>query len=209
MTDKFIKQSVRQAGGRGSSVVVKQLAEIGEGVYADVVSIGGAEGDINLNGDVIVDTLGALDDSKELDPDAGSATLPALARGQLSDLNDIVTATQQVASTVSNIAKQWSVQTAVCYNGTVMNPAHEETLQAIGLQMADVVTATERLANVVSSIAKSDSLQVGVFYSGSVINPSREETLQDISDGIGRSDDSAGDPTVIGLLKQIMANTSG
>ncbi len=209
MTDKFVKSSVREASVAGRGQVLKLLKDLGEGIYVDAVTVVGLDTPVELTGDVVVDTLGALDDSKELDPDAGSATLPALARGQLSDLNDIVTATQAVASTVSNIAKAWSVQVAVCANGTVMNPAHEETLQAVGLQLADIVTATQAVASTVSNIAKSDSLQVGVFYSGSVINPSREETLQEIRDGIGRSDDSAGDPTVIGLLKQIMDNTSG
>ena len=41
---------------------------------------------INLTGAVSVDTLGALNDAKVTNPDAASATLPSLARGQLSEL---------------------------------------------------------------------------------------------------------------------------
>jgi len=45
-----------------------------------------ADGDVVLSGDVIVDTLGALDDAAESDPDAASATIPALLRGILAEL---------------------------------------------------------------------------------------------------------------------------
>jgi hypothetical protein len=41
---------------------------------------------VNLTGDVVVDTLGALDNSKVTDPDAASATIPALLRGILEEL---------------------------------------------------------------------------------------------------------------------------
>lgn len=43
-------------------------------------------GTIELTGDVIVDTLGALDDAAETDPDAASATIPSLLRGILAEL---------------------------------------------------------------------------------------------------------------------------
>ena len=48
------------------------------------VNVVGTEGDINLTGDVIVDTFGTLADAAETDPDAASATIPALLRGILS-----------------------------------------------------------------------------------------------------------------------------
>lgn len=54
------------------------------------VAVVEADGDINLTGDVIVDTLGALDDSAEMDPDAASATIPALLRGILSQNEAII-----------------------------------------------------------------------------------------------------------------------
>lgn len=38
---------------------------------------------VELTGDVMVDTFGALDDAAEADPDAASATIPALLRGSL------------------------------------------------------------------------------------------------------------------------------
>ena len=50
------------------------------------VTVVGAEGDLNLTGDVIVDTLGGLDDAAVTDPDAASATVPALLRGILAEL---------------------------------------------------------------------------------------------------------------------------
>lgn len=38
---------------------------------------------VELTGDVVLDTFGALDNAKEVDPDAASATIPALLRGIL------------------------------------------------------------------------------------------------------------------------------
>jgi hypothetical protein len=39
---------------------------------------------VQLTGDVVVDTLGALDNARETNPDAASATIPALLRGLLA-----------------------------------------------------------------------------------------------------------------------------
>ncbi len=54
------------------------------------VKVVGTDSDITLTGDVVVDTLGALDDAKVVDPDAASATLPALLRGVLKQEVDIL-----------------------------------------------------------------------------------------------------------------------
>lgn len=209
MADITVKTPVRQAAVAPRGFVLEKLVEIDTDVYARGVAIVGADTPIDLTGDVVVDTLGALDDSAETDPDSASATIPALMRGSLAQLLASVTALQSLAGVVSSIAKANSLQVGVFHGGGVVNPAHEETLQTVSTQLADAVTALQSLAGVVSSIAKSNSLQVGVFHGGGVVNPAHEETLQDIRDAIGRGDDSAGDPTVIGQLKQIAANTAG
>ena len=49
-----------------------------------VVDIEG--GTLEITGDLMVDTFGALDDAKVVDPDAASATIPALLRGILEEL---------------------------------------------------------------------------------------------------------------------------
>lgn len=61
--------------------------DLGGGAYAEVVSIGGLDGDITLTGDIVVDTLGALNNAKETNPDAASATIPSLLRGMLAALS--------------------------------------------------------------------------------------------------------------------------
>lgn len=64
------------------------------------VKIVGADTTLSLTGNVVVDTFGALNDAKVTDPDAASATIPALLRGILAELqahtallNDIKTNT--------------------------------------------------------------------------------------------------------------------
>lgn len=64
------------------------------------VSVVETEGDINLTGDVIVDTFGTLADAAETDPEAASATIPALLRGVLEQQAEmIVLLTTIVANT--------------------------------------------------------------------------------------------------------------
>jgi hypothetical protein len=58
----------------------------GDDTYAPAVQIVGANEPIQLTGNVVVDTFGALDDTKVVDPDAASATIPALLRGILEEL---------------------------------------------------------------------------------------------------------------------------
>ncbi len=146
MTDKIIKETIKEFSGRGSSVVKKRLQEIDTGVYANVVAVGGVEGDITLTGDLVVDTLGTLGDSSETDSDAVSATIPALLRGQLAHISDILTASETLAGTV--------------FKGTL-----------------------------------------------TVNDNNATSALSDLLTAIGNASDSAGDPTVIGLLKQIAENT--
>src|SRR5438105_8368871 len=59
--------------------------DIGGGNFAKVVAFAAAD-PVQLTGDVVVDTLGALGDAAVTDPAAGSATIPALLRGLISAL---------------------------------------------------------------------------------------------------------------------------
>jgi len=77
---------------------VKRLVDQGDGTHAEAVTIVGVDGDINLTGDVVVDTLGALNDAKVTDPDAASATIPALLRGILAELKAHTTLLTTIAS---------------------------------------------------------------------------------------------------------------
>ena len=62
------------------------------------VTIVNAETPVELTGDVVLDTFGALDDASETDPDAASATIPSLLRGILETLVLINTALTAVNS---------------------------------------------------------------------------------------------------------------
>lgn len=191
MADAKVQTPVRLQGTRATSYLLETYVDQGDGTHARGITIVGLDTPVELTGDVMVDTLGDLDDAKELDPDAASATLPALTRGVLAN-------TATLASTVSNYAKQYSMHVAPCWGGTIIHAAEEDTQQ-------DVRTAVQTIAGAVSSIAKNPSLQVGVFYGGGIINPAREGTLQDLLTAVGNASDSAGDPTVIGLLKEAVA----
>lgn len=70
--------------GVGSGLL-KKLKDLGDGYHAEVVSFD-ADGNVTLTGDVVVDALGALNDAKVTNPDAASATIPALLRGILAEL---------------------------------------------------------------------------------------------------------------------------
>jgi hypothetical protein len=53
------------------------------------VEVSNVTSPVELTGDIMVDTFGALDDAKVTDPDAASATIPALLRGNLTKLNEL------------------------------------------------------------------------------------------------------------------------
>lgn len=69
--------------GRGARTRFKDM---GDGTYAPVVAFT-ADSPVELTGDVVVDTFGALNDAAETDPDAASATMPSLLRGILQALS--------------------------------------------------------------------------------------------------------------------------
>lgn len=72
--------------------VNKKLLDLGDGHHAEVVALGGFEGDVTIEGNAVVDTsalealVGGLDDAAEGDPGAESATMLALLRGILAEM---------------------------------------------------------------------------------------------------------------------------
>ncbi len=54
----------------------------GDGTFSEVIGFPD-DAAITLTGDIVVDTLGALNDAKETNPSAPSATIPSLLRGLL------------------------------------------------------------------------------------------------------------------------------
>lgn len=70
----------------------------GSDAAAVPVSVVGANGDIVLSGDIIVDTFGALDDGPETDPDAASATIPSLLRGIIAQNETIISLLTNIES---------------------------------------------------------------------------------------------------------------
>lgn len=84
MADKTVETRAREAETAGRGSVLTKMVDIGDDVYAPGVTIVGLDTPVELTGSVSVDTWGALDDAKETDPDAASATIPALVRGLLN-----------------------------------------------------------------------------------------------------------------------------
>jgi hypothetical protein len=64
----------------------KLLRDMSDGSWAEVVALGSDSSPITLSGNVVVDTLGALNNARVADPDAASATIPALLRGLLDSV---------------------------------------------------------------------------------------------------------------------------
>jgi hypothetical protein len=78
-------RDVATANGVGTGKRIMRLyKDLGSEVFAPAVAIAGLDGDVTLTGDVVVDTLGALNNAKVVNPDAASATIPALLRGALA-----------------------------------------------------------------------------------------------------------------------------
>ena len=96
----------RPLDGEGAALL--SYKDRGDGTYAPIVALGGLDTTVTLTGDVVVDTLGALNNAKVVDPDAASATIPALLRGLLAELVTLnaamVTANAALATIVTNTA---------------------------------------------------------------------------------------------------------
>lgn len=90
MTDFTAKEPVRRATSAPSGFVLEKFVDIGGGAHARGVAVVGVDTDVTLTGDVVVDTLGALGDSAVTNPAAVSATIPALLRGELTELLALV-----------------------------------------------------------------------------------------------------------------------
>lgn len=87
-----VKKNEIQAG-----TLPRLYKDNGDGTFAEKVAVT-ADDPIQLTGDVMVDTLGALNDAKVTNPDAASATIPALLRGILKALNDQTVLLQTIAT---------------------------------------------------------------------------------------------------------------
>lgn len=70
----------------------EKFVDQGDGTHARGVAIVGLEGDVNIAGDAVVDTtalealVGPVNATAVTDPDAASATMLALLRGILTEL---------------------------------------------------------------------------------------------------------------------------
>ena len=84
--------------------VLHAFKDLGDGTHAPGVAIMGLDGDVTLTGNLMADTLGALDNAKVVNPDAASATIPALLRGILKQQVDILTAVQALQAAVGAAA---------------------------------------------------------------------------------------------------------
>lgn len=134
---------------------------------------------ITLTGDVVVDTFGALDDAKVTNPDAASATIPALARGQLAELVAILAKLSDDPSTETTLATLATETTL----GTI---ATEATLGTVATEVTLAGVALESGGNLDDILSN----------------------LQDLNTAIGVAADAAGASTIIGQLKQIAINTT-
>jgi hypothetical protein len=63
--------------------VTKKFRDMGDGTFAEVMSLGASGASVTLTGSVVLDTFGTLSDAEVTDPAAASATIPALLRGIL------------------------------------------------------------------------------------------------------------------------------
>lgn len=84
--------------------VLRKLVDQNDGTYAEGVTIVGLATPVEITGDANIDTtalealVGALDDSAETDPDAASATMLALLRGILTELQSQTALLTTIAS---------------------------------------------------------------------------------------------------------------
>lgn len=110
-----------------------------DGKLALDVAIASSDAEINLTGDVVVDTLGALDDAAVVDPDSGSATIPALLRGILTQDVAILAKIIAAPATAANQA------TLIAAIGAAEDAANDPTviglLKQIIVKLGDVETA--------------------------------------------------------------------
>jgi hypothetical protein len=90
MADFTGKNPVRRATVAPSGFYLQKFVDIGGGAHAPGVAIVGADTTVTLTGDVVLDTFGALDDAAVVNPAAASATIPALMRGELTELLALV-----------------------------------------------------------------------------------------------------------------------
>ena len=74
----------------------RRYVDFNDGTFGEKIAVSTTD-PIQLNGDLIADTFGNLNDTKVTNPDAASATIPALLRGILKALNDQTVLLQTIA----------------------------------------------------------------------------------------------------------------
>ena len=176
----------------------KLLRDLGGGNYAQVVALA-LDAPVTLTGNVVLDTFGALNDAKETDPDAASATIPALLRGQLAETELFA---QKLADAISTISPTAAIKVVMLDDNGV---------HVIGGAGDSPETNPNAGSATIAALIRG-TLSVVAKESGGNLDAIARETggnLEAIAAALGAAADSAGDPTVIGLLKQIMANTAG
>jgi len=178
----------------GHFPLTKLLRDLGDGNYAQVVALA-LDAPVTLTGDVVLDTFGALDDAKETDPDAASATIPALLRGQLAEIELFA---QKLADAISTISPSAAVKVVMLDdNGVHVIGGAGDSPEA------DPNAGSATIAALIRGLLSVSAKETGGNLDAVAAS------LMAIAAAAGAASDSAGDPTVIGLLKQIMANTSG
>lgn len=93
---------ITDKNGITGEVLARRFKDMGDGTFAEVTAFT-ADSPVTLTGDVVVDTLGALNDAKVTDPDSASATIPALLRGILDKLDQLITLQTAANSKLDNI----------------------------------------------------------------------------------------------------------
>lgn len=206
----------------------------GGGIPMEIV---GTTGDVTLTGDVIVDTLGALNDAAVVNPAAASATVPALLRGNLTQtlaikasvaalgaLTDDAVVDPEVASaSVPALLRGLLTQELAMLTKLSDDPATETTLALIESYTSRLLSSTTNVTPDTS--LATTSLMVGARYNETppTFTDGEEGGVQidaagrvlvktDLLASVGAVDDVAwsgiGDATVISLLKAIALNTT-
>lgn len=147
MADREIRTSVSDANG--AQYATKLFRELSSGVYAETVALGALDGEVTLTGDLVVDTLGALNNAKVVNPDAASATIPALLRGALAQQVALVAA----VATEATLASLLDINGALDDSKEIDPDAVSATLPALSRgQLAQLLTTVTRLTAMATAI---------------------------------------------------------
>ncbi len=118
-----------------------QIASETNGIPVKIVE---SDATINLTGDVVVDTLGALNDAAVTDPAASSATVPALLRGLQAKVGEV--AASPTANTLLDRLK-----TIAANLGTVVLAASSAAIGTVRLTPAAASALSETKVDIASA----------------------------------------------------------